>query len=301
MGSSKIGVVLSSGGGRGVFAHTGFMCALESLEVPVSASAGCSAGAVVAGMLASGRTAAEWKAVVTQVDPGSFWTPRPWWRLAYALSMGRGRGLKGLSDTAAALRFLESQLKAQRFEGCIYPFWAVAINLGTGEKAWLHEGPLAPAMMASAAMPGLYDPVEIDGEYFTDGALIDLAPAEAICCRYGLDGLLIHHVAQRGYDTNGLEQAFGAPWTLVNILHRLIYRRHPWYATGQPRSIIACPCGCKATIVILEPDLPELVWPLTRGGSEILHTAQKQAVTQIAPIREALLTRPAALREAAFD
>jgi len=298
MGEPKIGVVLSSGGGRGVFAHSGFMCALESLEVPVTASAGCSAGAVVGGMLASGRTASEWQEAVTQAGTESFWTPRPWWRLAWSLSLGRGRGLKGLSDTAAAQRFLSSHLKAQRFEDCVYPFWAVAINLGTGYKALLHEGPLARAMMASAAMPGLYDPVEIDGEYFTDGALIDLAPAEAICCRYELDVLLINHVAQRRYDAADLEQAFGEPWTLVHILHRLIYRRRPWYATGQPRSVIACPCGCKATLVILEPELPELVWPLTRGGPEILRAAQEQAVNQIAPIRETLLTRPMALREA---
>lgn len=300
MSVARIGVVLSSGGGRGVFAHTGFMCALESLEIPVSASAGCSAGAVVGGILASGRTASDWQTAVTAVRVESFWTPRPWWRLAYALSLGRGRGLKGLSDTAAAQRFLSSHLKAQRFEDCVQPFWAVAVNLGTGEKALFHEGLLVPAMMASAAMPGLYDPVEIGGEYFTDGALIDLAPAEAICCRYGLDALLIHHVAQRQYDAAGLERAFSEPWTLVNILHRLVYRRRPWYATGQPRSAIACPCGCKATIVILEPDLPELGWPVTHGGPQILRAAQAHALAQLAPIRELLLTRPAALRDTAF-
>lgn len=50
----KVGVVLSSGGGREVFAHTGFLLALEQLGVEISAIAGCSAGALVGGVYASG-------------------------------------------------------------------------------------------------------------------------------------------------------------------------------------------------------------------------------------------------------
>lgn len=52
----RIGVVLSSGGGRGVFAHTGFMWALSEIGIEVRAMAGCSAGALVGGILASGTT-----------------------------------------------------------------------------------------------------------------------------------------------------------------------------------------------------------------------------------------------------
>lgn len=100
-----------------------------------------------------------------------------------------------------------------------------------------HEGPLAPGMMASAAIPGFYDPVEIGGQYFTDGAIIDLAPAKAICCRYDLDVLLVHHTAQRTYSSDELERAFNEPWTMVKIMQRLVFRQRPWYATGQPRSI----------------------------------------------------------------
>lgn len=33
----RVGVVLSSGGGRGVYAHTGFLLALEKLGIDVSA------------------------------------------------------------------------------------------------------------------------------------------------------------------------------------------------------------------------------------------------------------------------
>ena len=35
-GTPRIGVVLSSGGVRGVYAHTGFMQAIQALGIPVS-------------------------------------------------------------------------------------------------------------------------------------------------------------------------------------------------------------------------------------------------------------------------
>jgi len=297
MSASKIGVVLSSGGGRGVFGHTGFMAALEALGVQVSASCGCSAGAVVGGLLASGLSVQDWVKALTHVRTEQYWAPRSSWQLFYSLSVNKGRGLRGLSDTGAAVRFLSGKLLVETFQECIYPFSAVAVNLGTGEEMMFHEGPLALGMMASAAMPGLYDPVEIEGQYFTDGGVINLAPAEAICCRHDLDVLLVHHVAQRDYSSPELLKAFEQPWTILNILHRLVYRRRPWYATGQPRSIHPCPCGCKAIVVVVEPELPELVWPLVSGGASIIDAAQSHAVAQLRPILQSLRAEPRTLLE----
>lgn len=168
-------------------------------------------------------------------------------------------------------------------------------QFGTASKTVFDRGPLAPRIMASAAMPGFYEPVEIEGEFFTDGAIIDLAPAETICCTHQLDVLLVHHVAQRNYTTTDLVSAFDRPWTMVNILHRLVYRRRPWYATGAPRSIHPCPCGCKAVIVVIEPTLTDLTWPATRGAAELINTAQRHAVAQLEPTLDALVNAPRAL------
>lgn len=295
MAGSKIGVVLSSGGGRGIFGHTGFMLALEALGVLISASSGCSAGAVVGGMLASGVPARRWADVVTKVRTKQYWTPRSSWQLLYQFGVHQGRGLKGLSSTDAAVRYLAEHLLVDSFEACRYPFSAAAINLGTGQKTLFHSGPLALGIMASAAMAGFYDPVEIDGQYCADGAVIDLAPADAICCRYGLDVLFVHHVAQRDYSSSQLQKIFDQPWTIVNVLHLLIYRQRPWYATGQARSIHPCPCGCKAIVVVVEPDLPDLVWPLTEGGAGLVEAAHSHAVEQLQPILESIMTDPRGL------
>lgn len=294
---TRIGVVLSSGGGRGVFAHTGFMSALNQLDIEISASSGCSAGAVVGGVLASGTHVLDWADTIARVRTDQYWTPRSIRQLAWGFGIHRGRGIPGLSNPAAAINFLAENLKVDTFQECVYPFSTIAINLDTVEKEIFQEGPLAVAMMASAAMPGLYDPVNIGAHFFSDGAIFDLAPAEAICCRHDLDVLLLHHVAHHDFTSEGLRDTFQQPWTIIRLLNRLIFRRRPWYATGQPRSIHRCPCGCKAVVVVVEPTLPELAWPLAVGGKEILQAAHSHAIAQLEPILDDLRSQPHSLIE----
>ena len=155
-GAPRIGVVLSSGGARGVYAHTGFLLALEELGIPVSASAGCSAGAVVGGIAASGADLHAWSETLAHLDPARFWRPDPWPRLAWQLAVRRGRGFIGLSGTEAAVEFCRSRLAVPRFEACRYPFHTLAVSLGRGRKVMFSSGELAPRMLASAAMPLLY-------------------------------------------------------------------------------------------------------------------------------------------------
>ena len=174
--AARIGVVLSSGGGRGVYAHTGFLLALERMGIDIRASAGCSAGAVVGGVAASGTDLQRWAHTITQVARREFWTPDSLPRFLWHMSVRRGRGYTGLSSTDTAIDFCRRNLAVQSFSECRYPFYAVAVDLGRGRKVVFASGELASRMMASAAMPVLYRPVKIDGEYYCDGALIELAP-----------------------------------------------------------------------------------------------------------------------------
>lgn len=281
--SPRVGVVLSSGGGRGVYAHTGFLLALEKLGIDVSAVSGCSAGALVGGVAASGTPLAEWAAAIAQVRAAEYWTPDGWLRLAWQLAVHKGRGYTGLSDTAAAVDFVRRHLTAQTFEECRVPFYALAMNLSTGAKTCFSSGALAPRIMASAAMPVLYRPVAIDGELFADGATIELAPSESLCCTHALDVLILHHASANREGRAGLERAVNGPWSMVEILYLLLYRRRPWYLSREPLGVHRCPAGCGATIIVLEPSLPELHWPLSKGGPEVQAAAMAQAERVLGP------------------
>ncbi|NOZ09651.1 MAG: hypothetical protein GXP09_01185 [Gammaproteobacteria bacterium] len=288
----RIGVVLSSGGVRGVYAHTGFMQAIQNLGITVSASAGCSAGALVGGFIASGTSLERWLETLAGVTSRTFWTPDSLSSFLWKMTARRGRGYTGLSDTSAALQFTRDNLAVNTFEECLYPFHVLAMNLGTGKKKMFSEGELAPRMMASAAMPILYDPVRIDGEYYCDGVMIDFAPTDAICCRNQLDVVIVHYVSQHF----GAQQEIGAAlqdsWAMLEIVSRLAFREKPWYQSGEPLSLRHCPCGCGAIVIAIEPELPVMRWPVTRGGDTARHNAREQAESLLQPYLHALLNDP---------
>lgn len=288
----KIGVVLSSGGGRGVYAHTGFLLALQELGIGVGAVAGCSAGALVGGVFASGTPLRAWADTIARVRTKEYWAPDSKLRLMWEFAVKHGQGYTGLSNTEAAIDFCRRNLAAQTFEESPIPFYALAMNLTRGEKTLFSSGELAPRLMASAAMPVLYRPVEIEGELYTDGAVIELSPAEALCCKHQLDALIVHHVAIRRDGGGGLAWAASQPWTLVEILALLLYRQRPWYLSDNPIAVHRCPGGCGAPVVVLEPRLPDLQWPLSRGGVDVQLAAAGQTKSLLAPITERLKSEP---------
>ena len=288
----RIGVVLSSGGVRGVYAHTGFMQAMQGLGIPIAASAGCSAGALIGGFIASGTPLEDWAATLAGMTSRDFWTPDSLPRFLWEMTAHQGRGYTGLSDTSAALQFTRSNLAVNTFEECLYPFHVLAINLGTGKKMVFSEGELTPRMTASAAMPILYDPVRIDGEYYCDGALIDFAPTDAICCRHQLDVVIVHHVAQHFGIHRDLDTDLKDAWAMLEIVNRLVFRAQPWYLSDEPLALHHCPCGCGAIVIALKPVLPDMRWPDIRDGDKAQRSAREQATALLQPYLNALKNDP---------
>lgn len=289
----RIGYVLSSGGIRGVFAHTGFLQAVEALNIPVVAGAGCSAGAIVGGIVASGTSLDVWTESLASVSRRQFWTPDPLWRFLWNMTVERGRGYTGLSGTAAAQAFCRDNLQAQTFADCRYPFYTVAISLARSEKTIFNTGELAPSMVASAAVPVLYRPVPIGDDLFCDGATIDLAPIDAICCKQSLDVVIVHHVSRRlKSGTAELDQAMEKPWTMFKLLDRILYHHRPWYLSDQPLSFQRCRCGCGAVIVVLEPELAPMEWPFTKGGQATLESSRAQTASLLEPYVRDLISNP---------
>jgi NTE family protein len=73
-------------------------------------------------------------------------------------------------------KLLEQALPVQTFEELVVPFQCVAASIQRAAGHWFASGPLVPAVLASSAVPGLLPPVEIDGEHFVDGGIVDSIP-----------------------------------------------------------------------------------------------------------------------------
>jgi len=73
-------------------------------------------------------------------------------------------------------RMLGDMLPARDFADLELPFQCVAASIEHASARWFSSGPIVPAVLASCAVPGLLPPVEIGGEHYFDGGLVDSIP-----------------------------------------------------------------------------------------------------------------------------
>ncbi len=71
---------------------------------------------------------------------------------------------------------LEAELGGAHFEHLAVPFQCVASSIERASEHWFSTGPVAPAVMASAAVPGFFPPAEIEGEHYLDGGIVNSVP-----------------------------------------------------------------------------------------------------------------------------
>ncbi|MGD0880874.1 MAG: patatin-like phospholipase family protein [Acidimicrobiales bacterium] len=73
---------------------------------------------------------------------------------------------------------IEEGIPFERLEDAVVPVEVVATSLANGGERWFTYGPAVDAVLASAAMPAIFPPVEIDGERYIDGGVVDNVPLQ---------------------------------------------------------------------------------------------------------------------------
>jgi len=73
---------------------------------------------------------------------------------------------------------LTATLGDGRIEDLAIPFQCVAASIENAREHWFADGPVVDAVLASAAVPGILPPVEIGGEHFIDGGIVNSIPVD---------------------------------------------------------------------------------------------------------------------------
>jgi NTE family protein len=73
-------------------------------------------------------------------------------------------------------RIIEEGVSFNRLEDAPIPIEVVATSLVDGRERWFTYGPTVEAILASAALPAIFPPVEIDGERYMDGGVVNNVP-----------------------------------------------------------------------------------------------------------------------------
>ena len=161
----KIALVLGGGAARG-FAHIGVIRALEQEKVPIDMIVGTSVGSLIGAIYASDTNSfeLEWTAFSLEKDDLFDYAI-----LSAFTGMGLARGDK-LEE------FVRTKVFTANIEDLQIPFAAVATDLNRGTRVVLDKGPVAKAVRASSAVPGVFNPVEYQGKLLADGGMMDNIP-----------------------------------------------------------------------------------------------------------------------------
>ena len=162
----KIGLALSGGSLHGA-AHIGVLRVLESVGVFPAIIAGTSAGAIIGSVYAAG----------TPVESiSTLWRQTNWPNLIKV----DWKNSLGLFDTQPLEKLIQSEIGDINFEQLARKFSCVACDLLQGEAVIFDKGPVAPAVRASAAFPGLFNPISSEGKLLIDGGVIDNLPVNQV-------------------------------------------------------------------------------------------------------------------------
>ncbi len=171
----KIGLALGSGSSRG-WSHIGIINELSKLGIRPDIVCGTSVGAMVGAAYATGNIEKleAWARSLTKLDVARFLNINP--------------STTGFVDTERFHDYLNENVTGdeENIEGLEKTYAAVATDLETGREVWLNQGPLARAVWASMALPGLFPAIRHDNSWLVDGGLVNPVPVST-CRALGAD------------------------------------------------------------------------------------------------------------------
>lgn len=159
----KIGIALSGSAGRGV-AHIGILEVFDENNIPIDIVVGCSSGGLIA--VAYGAGTMEW---MKQTFYNFSWK---WLLSIHSFWSARG----GLLTSRKADSEYAKLTGGKSFEQMKVKIGVSAADIRTGELVTLTSGNVKEALMATIALPGVFEPVVIEGRLLVDGGLINVIP-----------------------------------------------------------------------------------------------------------------------------
>jgi NTE family protein len=167
MGSGKVAFVLGGGGVLGAV-QVGMLRAVLERGIRPDLVVGTSIGAINGSIIA-----ADVDRSLERLEDA--WNSRD----ARALTTGMGLrpGRAHVMSTDPIRRMLARGLAgAASFQDLDVEFRCCAASVERAAEHWFDAGPIVPAVLASAALPGLFPAVRIGDEHFVDGGIVNSIP-----------------------------------------------------------------------------------------------------------------------------
>jgi len=235
----KIGLVLAGGGAKGA-AHVGVLKVLEEMNIPIDYVAGTSMGSIIGGLYASGMRPEDIEREIQNIDWEDVFIDEPnredrSFRRKQDDALYVFKAKPGFSDGRVKLplayvhgqkfdlqlnRLTQGVSEIKDFDQLPIPYRAVATDLETGREVVLKSGNLARSLRASMAVPGAFDPVDIDGRLLVDGGISNNVPV-SVARAMGADIVIVSDLGSDMLTREQITSALNVAGQLVNFLFAL--------------------------------------------------------------------------------
>jgi len=154
--STPISIALSGGGMRGC-AHIGVLQRLDELDIKPQFISGSSMGAIIGLLYADGFAPGEISELLIKSK--------------FSFDFNYFGFTEALLSSKRIEDILKKNLRSKSFEALKTPLFVCATELNTGQPEYFSSGEVLPAVMASSAIPLLYQPVKLGDKFYVDGGV----------------------------------------------------------------------------------------------------------------------------------
>lgn len=151
------------------------------------------------------------------------------------------------------------------------PFACVATDITNGREKIFTRGPLRKIVLASASIPGVFPPVNIDNVWYTDGAHVNVTPVSAARI-LGADFVLASDVKSK------LKTMDALPVNSKDIMNRCNF-----IATHLFYEVLI-----RDADVVVEPNIKQISWSEFNKFNFMVSEGEKVAVSNLDKIKQAI-------------
>lgn len=288
----KIGLALSAGGARGL-AHVGVIQVLEENQIPIAAIAGTSMGAYVGAVYATGLNGKDLELLAKEIPNRKALRALLDFNIPPTAGLIRGNKIR---------RHLERSLGEQTFEQMKRPLIVVATDLDALQAHVFDSGPVAPAVHASAAIPGVCSPVLLNGRRYTDGGAVDPLPVTLLRERFNLDAVIAVNVLPTYHDLDRCQNTTFTPLIKKSSFMSRLLRPVNLLADGNVldtfrRSLMCAQVGlvekeARDAEVLIHPFHCGSSWADFENHARYIETGRRAAEAALPAIRALLSPTP---------
>jgi NTE family protein len=192
----KIGLALSGGGIRGI-SHLGVIKALEEHRIPIAHISGTSSGAITGVFYAAGYSPDEILELIIKSKVTRLLRP--------AISK------LGFLKIDLLKKLFDEHLPVKNFEELKIPVTISATLLKDAQTHYFSSGPISSPLLAASCVPILFKPVDVNGNFYIDGGIVNNLPVEP----------LLHCDRIIGSLTNPIDENF-VPRSLRTMIERTL-------------------------------------------------------------------------------